>query len=263
VTLVTDPGMEPLMCRLLRAYGAEIDTVPAPAESGGWQRARCERVAQVMAADPGAWCPDQYNNPDNVEAYATLAEEMRRQLGHLDVLVCSVGTGGHSAGLTHALRQRLPDLEVVGVDTVGSTIFGQPARPRLMRGLGSSIFPRNVDYAIFDEIHWIAPDEAVSACRAMASASFATGGWSVGAVGLVAGWLARTRPRGTRIATVFPDGPERYFDTVFNDDYCRDHGVAIGDPRRYEPDEISRPDEREVRHWTRCRTIADPRQGRR
>lgn len=259
VTLVSDPGMEQLMCRLLRAYGAELQTVHAPAASGGWQQARRDRVAEVLTDHPGAWCPDQYNNPDNVEAYEALAEELWEQLGPIDVLVCSVGTGGHSAGVSRALRRRIPTLEVVGVDTIGSTIFGQPARPRLMRGLGSSIYPRNIDYATFDEIHWVAPGEAVSACRAMARSSYTSGGWSVGAVGTVAGWLARTRAVGTRIAAVFPDGPERYFDTVYNDEFCAEHGLVVGTAPLHDPTEIARPDETEVRSWTRCRTMIDPR----
>ena len=64
-----------------------------------------------------------------------------------------------------------------------------------MRGLGSSIYPRNVDYAAFNEVHWVAPAEAVWACRTLAATHYATGGWSVGAVALVAGWAARTNPR--------------------------------------------------------------------
>lgn len=258
VTLVSDPGMEPLMYRLLRAYGAEIETVDAPALIGGWQQARRDRVAQVLAEHPGSWCPDQYNNPDNVAAYAPLAAELWHQLGRIDVLVCSVGTGGHSAGISRALRRHQPDLEVVGVDTIGSTIFGQPARPRLMRGLGSSIHPRNVDHSTFSEVHWVAPDEAVSACRAMASASYASGGWSVGAVGVVAGWLARTRPPGTRITAVFPDGPQRYFDTVYNDDFCRNHNIEVGPPPLGDPDQIDRTDRSEVRRWTRCVDVIAP-----
>lgn len=258
VTLVSDPGMEPLMYRLLRAYGAEVVTVQAAAACGGWQQARRERVAEVLDQHPGAWCPDQYNNPDNVSAYATLADELRSQLGHIDVLVCSVGTGGHSAGISRALRRHLPDLEVVGVDTVGSTIFGQPARPRLMRGLGSSIHPRNVDHGTFSEVHWVAAHEAVSACRAMACASYASGGWSVGAVGAVAGWLARTRPQGTRIAAIFPDGPQRYFDTVYNDEFCEAKGITISGAPVHDPDEIDRPDAVEVHRWTRCTTVLAP-----
>lgn len=261
VTLVSDPGMEPLMYRLLRAHGAQVETVERPAGSGGWQQARRDRVQQRLADEPGAWSPDQYNNPDNVEAYRPLAAELRHQVGDIDVLVCSVGTGGHSAGISRSLRHHCPDLRVVGVDTVGSTIFGQTAGPRLMRGLGSSIYPGNVDYEAFDEVHWVAPAEAVWACRAMAAGSYASGGWSVGAVGLVAGWLARALPAGTRIVGVFPDGPQRYFDTVYNDDYCRTHGLLTGRPRN-EPDELAHPQERDVRRWTRCAAVVDPRLGR-
>lgn len=258
VTLVSDPGMEPLMYHLLRAYGAQVETVEHAAASGGWQQARRDRVRQLLSATPGAWCPDQYNNPDNVDAYGPLAAELRHQLGSIDVLVCSVGTGGHSAGISRSLRRHHPRLRVVGVDTVGSTIFGQTPGPRLMRGLGSSIYPRNVDYGTFDEVHWVAPAEAVWACRALASSSYASGGWSVGAVGLVAGWLARTLPAGTRIAAIFPDGPQRYFDTVYNDDFCRTHGL-LGSRPEDDPDELAHPRERDVERWARCRTVVDPR----
>nr|MDQ2788509.1 PLP-dependent cysteine synthase family protein [Actinomycetota bacterium] len=161
VTLVTDPGMEPIMHRLLTAYGARIDVVTRPHPTGGWQQARRERVAELLAEHPGSYCPDQYHNPDNVAGYEPLALELVAQLGRVDVLVCSVGTGGHSAGVSRVLREFFPHLRLVGVDTVGSTIFGQPARARLMRGLGSSIHPRNIDYPAFDEVHWVAPGEAV------------------------------------------------------------------------------------------------------
>lgn len=257
VTLVSDPGMEPLMYRMLRAYGARIETVEQPCADGGWQEARRRVVRRLLAEEPGSWCPDQYHNPDNVAAYAPLADELLTQLGEVDVLVCSVGTGGHSAGISAALREHLPDLRLIGVDTVGSTIFGQPARPRLMRGLGSSIHPRNVDYAAIDEVHWVAPPEAVWACRAMAAASYASGGWSVGAVGLVAGWAARHAPEGSRVIAIFPDSPQRYFDTVYNDEFCRAHGL-LGQPPPREPDEIEHADEAEVQRWTRCTAVVDP-----
>jgi cysteine synthase len=200
---------------------------------------------------------DQYNNPDNVDAYQPLALELQAQLGNIDVLVCSVGTGGHSAGIARVLREFNPDLRLIGVDTVGSTIFGQPASTRLMRGLGSSIYPGNVDYTAFSEVHWVAPAEAVWACRTLAATHYASGGWSVGAVALVAGWAARTYPRGTTIAAVFPDGPQRYFDTVYNDDYCRKQGLLDGEPAS-EPAVIGDPSEQVVTSWTRCTTVIDP-----
>ncbi|MDQ2882301.1 MAG: PLP-dependent cysteine synthase family protein [Actinomycetota bacterium] len=260
VTLVTDPGLEPIMHRLLTAYGARIDVVSSPHSTGGWQQARRQRVTELLAEHPGSYSPDQYHNPDNAAGYEPLALELVAQLGRVDVLVCSVGTGGHSAGVSRALREFFPHLRLVGVDTVGSTIFGQPARARLMRGLGSSIHPRNIDYPAFDEVHWVAPGEAVRAARLLAAAQYASGGWSVGAVALVAGWLARTEEPDVRIAAVFPDGPQRYFDTVFNDDYCHRHGLLTAHLPT-EPDEIAHPTEREVTRWTRCRRVLDPMAG--
>ncbi len=257
VTLVTDPGLEPSMTRLLTAYGARIDLVPEPHPSGGWQQARRDRVARLLAEHPGSWCPDQYHNPDNTAAYLPLALELAAQLGHVDLLVCSVGTGGHSAGISRVLRQLYPELRLVGVDTIGSTIFGQPARPRLMRGLGSSIYPRNVAYDQFSEVHWVAPGEAVHTCRRLAASHYATGGWSVGAVALVAGWLCRTEPPGTRIAAVFPDGPQRYLETVYDDAYCAAHGLLDAPPAEG-PQTVARPDEREVTAWSRCAAVVDP-----
>lgn len=251
VTVVTDPGMEPMVDHLLRAYGARIERVARPHPRGGWQQARRERVAELLAELPGGYCPDQYSNPDNAAGYRGLALELAGQLGRVDILVCSVGTGGHSAGIARVLRRLYPGLRLIGVDTVGSTIFGQPARPRLMRGLGSSIHPPNVDHAAFDEVHWVAPAEAVWACRRLATFRYATGGWSVGAVALVASWLSRTAGDGARIAAIFPDGPYRYFDTVYNDAYCAEHDLLGYEPPP-EPDRITRPDEREVTRWTRC-----------
>ncbi|GAA2446378.1 S-sulfocysteine synthase CysK2 [Streptomyces pulveraceus] len=259
VTVVTDPGLEPGIRRALIAHGSRIETVTAPHPSGGWQQARRERVAELLAATPGAWCPDQYNNPDNVAAYAPLAAELVAQLGRVDVLVASVGTGGHSAGISAALRRTFPDLVLIGVDSTGSTIFGQPAAPRLMRGLGSSIHPGNVAYPAFTEVHWVAPAEAVRSCRSLARHHYASGGWSVGAVAMVAGWAARTHPAGTRIAAIFPDGPHRYLDTIYNDGWCHGHHLLDTPvPLPDEPDEIADPGERTVASWTRCRRVTGP-----
>ncbi|MFB9525734.1 PLP-dependent cysteine synthase family protein [Nonomuraea roseola] len=250
VTVVTDPGMEKLVHRLLVAYGAQIEIVTHPHTSGGWQRARLDRVTELLTREPNAYCPEQYDNPDNVDAYASLGRELVEQLAIVDVLVCSVGTGGHSAGVAREVRRHNPAMRLIGVDAVGSTIFGQPARPRLMRGLGSSIRPRNVAYEEFDEVHWVAPHEAVWACRTLAATHYVTGGWSVGAVTVVASWLARTLPPGTQIAAVFPDGPARYHTTIYDDSYCLEHDL-LGRPPASEPEEIKHPDEGEALCWTR------------
>jgi cysteine synthase len=255
VTVVSDPGMEPIVQRLLAAYGADVRTVTTAHPVGGWQQARLDLVAQLLEESPGSYSPHQYDNPDNIDAYRGLAHELMAQLHHIDVLVCSVGTGGHSAGISRILRRRFPRMRLIGVDAVGSTIFGQPARPRLMRGLGSSIHPRNVAHGTFDEVHWVAPAEAVWACRMLAATHYTTGGWSVGAVTVVASWCARILPSDARIVAVFPDGPARYHTTVYDDGYCAEHDL-LDRPPADEPDEIKYPGEAEVTRWTRCALTA-------
>ncbi|NML51958.1 pyridoxal-phosphate dependent enzyme [Streptomyces sp. R302] len=254
VVLVGDTELEPSMRQLLRSHGARLELVDRPAPRGGWQAARLARLRELLDGTPDAYWPDQYNNPDNPAGYRSMAAELVAQLDHVDVLVCSVGTGGHSAGLIGPLRRRWPRLRVVGVDSVGSALFGQPARPRLMRGLGSSISPRNVHPELFDEIHWVGPAEAVDACRRLARGSFVSGGWSTGAVALVAAWAARAEP-GAAVATVFPDGPHRYLGTVYDDDFCHAHGLTGTTPAA-RPLEIPHPRAAEAVGWTRCRTPA-------
>ncbi|WP_069871170.1 PLP-dependent cysteine synthase family protein [Streptomyces malaysiensis] len=256
IVLVCDTELEPSMRQLLRTYGVRLELVDRPAAEGGWQAARLARLRELLALLPDAYWPDQYNNPDNTSGYASLAAELTGQLDHLDILVCSVGTGGHSAGLIRPLRERWPALRLIGVDATGSTIFGQPARPRLMRGLGSSIHPRNVAYDAFDEVHWVGPAEAAHTCRALARGSFISGGWSTGAVGLVAAWAARVHP-GAVVATVFPDGPHRYLGTVYDDDFATAHGLDLTTAVT-RPVQIAHPRAAEATGWVRCTTVTDP-----
>lgn len=256
VTLVVDAELEPSMGKLLRAYGARLEFVDRPAREGGWQTARLIRLREVLARTPGAYWPDQYGNPDNVAGYASLAAELASRLDRIDILVCSVGTGGHSAGVAGPLRLHRPGLRLIGVDAAGSTIFGPPARPRLMRGLGSSIRPRNVAHEAFDEVHWIGPAEAVHACRRLATGNFVSGGWSTGAVALVSAWAARTHP-GAVVVTVFPDGPERYLGTVYDDGFTAAHG--LGEPVGH-PVEVPYPAVASgAGGWVRWRAVSGPR----
>lgn len=256
ITLVGDAELEPSMRKLLRSYGARLELVDRPAREGGWQAARLERLRALLRRTPGTYWPDQYNNPDNAAGYASLAAELAVRLDRIDVLVCSVGTGGHSAGVAGPLRLHRPGLRLIGVDATGSTIFGPPARPRLMRGLGSSIRPRNVAYGAFDEVHWVGPAEAAYACRRLAAGNFVSGGWSTGAVALVSAWAARTHPDAV-VVTVFPDGPHRYLDTVYDDDFAAAHGLGAPAGR---PVEVPHPVAADGGGgWTRCRTVTDPR----
>jgi S-sulfo-L-cysteine synthase (3-phospho-L-serine-dependent) len=126
-----------------------------------------------------------------------------------------------------------------------------------MRGLGSSIHPRNVAYEHFSEVHWVPATDAVATARRLARTSYATGGWSVGAVALVADWIARESDPEAQIVAVFPDGPHRYADTVFSDDYCRLNGLG-SDPVPRAPHAIGDPLRTEATAWSRTANVVDP-----
>lgn len=262
VVIVADGELDAMTRALLRAHGARVEIVDRPHPVGGWQRARLERVHRLLAEIPGAYWPDQYNNPDNPAGYRDLGRELLAQVEDVDVVVCSVGTGGHSAGIAAQLRDQRPGTRLVGVDAIGSGVFGRSAGRRLMRGLGSSIHPDNVAYRHFDEVHLLGPAEAADTCRRLAAGAFATGGWSTGAAARVAAWCAREL--GTdRVVAVFPDGPARYWQSIYDDEFRHRHGLTApaaeptevpaltGFPGRAEPPA-------DGPGWVRCRAVADP-----
>jgi cysteine synthase A len=122
-------------------------------------------------------------------------------------------------GTAAALRSFYSDLWVVGVDTHGSVLFGQPDRPgRLLRGLGNSLLPKNVDQSTFDEIHWISAADAFKASRELYRRHALFMGPTSGAAWLVANWWAQRNP-GALVVTMLPDEGHRYQTTVYDPDW--------------------------------------------
>ena len=96
VILVSDPVIDDRLYRRLTDLGAQVERVPAEAESvaGGFQAARLARLAEIQAELPATFCPEQYSNPDNPRSYAAVAELLLECLGQVDCLVGPVGSGG-------------------------------------------------------------------------------------------------------------------------------------------------------------------------
>jgi S-sulfo-L-cysteine synthase (3-phospho-L-serine-dependent) len=215
VHIVTDPRIDPITLAKLDALGCEVHVVAAMT-SQGWQSARLERLAELISHLPGAFWPRQYSNPGNPLAYRTLAAELRQDLDGIDVLVGSVGSGGSLCGTTRALREDVPGLYAVGVDSVGSLLFAQPDRPqRRQSGLGNSLQPENVDYSVIDEVHWLSDDEAFAATKALAREQKLFAGNTSGSVYRILGHLARHAEPGTTLVGIFPDRGDRYVDSVY------------------------------------------------
>jgi S-sulfo-L-cysteine synthase (3-phospho-L-serine-dependent) len=234
VHIVTDPRIDTITLAKLRALGAVVHIVPKMT-SHGWQSARLERLEELLLDLPGAFWPRQYSNPQNPAAYHGMAAELLRDLGHFDVLVGSVGSGGSLCGSARALRESLPELHTVGVDAVGSALFSQPDRPsRLQSGLGNSLVPPNLDQAQIDEVHWLSDREAFAAAQRLAAEQALFGGNTSGSVYRVLTYLSGMARPHTRIVGIFPDRGDRYHGSVYSADFWAAHGLD-GAPEREAP----------------------------
>ncbi|MNO86511.1 putative siderophore biosynthesis protein SbnA [compost metagenome] len=225
VCIVTDKRTDELTLTKLRALGCRVEVVTEMTHSG-WQSARLDRLAQLLAENPDAFCPRQYENKDNPIAYETLAKEVIDDIGPVDILVGSVGSGGSLCGTARALKRWNDKLRVVGVDAVGSVIFDQFDIPgRLQNGLGNSVVPKNVDHQIIDEVHWTNDEEGFAATLKLASEEKIFAGNSAGSVYWVSRWLSTQVESGTKILAIFPDRGDRYYKNVYNPEFRAEKGL--------------------------------------
>lgn len=201
----------------LEQLGASVRLVEDENRTGN-QDGRLTELQHVLDSKPGALWPRQYDNPDNPAAYSRLAEIIVEKVGRVDCLVGCVGSGGSLSGAARYLRSLFPEMRVVAVDTNNSVLFGHKAGPRLLRGLGNSIMPNNLDHALVDDVHWVGALQAFAVTRDLYRRRAMFVGPTSGAAALVGGWYARTHLNETVVA-IMPDEGYRYQSTVYSDDW--------------------------------------------
>ena len=224
--LVSDPAIDDKLKSRLEDLKARVEIVREPAPIGGYQRARLDRLAELRAEFPDHFWPSQYDNRHNPGAYAPVAELLAEAIGEFDCLVGTVGSGGSVCGTASYLRMLSPSLKVIGVDTHRSVLFGQPDGKRVLRGLGNSLLPSNLDHSIFDEVHWVSAAEAFHATRRLHKQHALFQGGTSGAAYMVADWWARHNP-GAKVVALLPDEGYRYQETIYNDDWLRANNLWL------------------------------------
>ena len=246
VHIVTDPRIDPIT---RPSCGAGLHRARGPAMSAnGWQSARLERLARIMADNPGAFWPRQYANPDNPAAYRALADELLTDLGHVDVLVGSVGSGGSLCGTARALRSGCRTYGWSGVDCVGSVLFGQPDWPqRLQSGLGNSLHPANLDESVIDEVHWLHDREAFASARELAGEQKIFAGNTSGSVYRVPRELAAHAARAPDSSASSPTGATGT-QRALQPGLLGRHGLVEAPSARCRPSRAGR--ERWCRNWS-------------
>ena len=199
---------------LLKALGAELVLTPG---SEGMKGAI--RVASELAEKtPGAFIPQQFNNPANPEIHRkTTAEEIWRDTGgEIDILVCGVGTGGTISGVGEVLKSRKSGVKVIAVEPEDSPVIsgGNPG-PHKIQGIGAGFIPQNLKKEVIDEIIRISNDRAFETSRMLARTEGLLVGISSGAAAAaVVEVVQRPENKGKKIVVVLPDTGERYLSTI-------------------------------------------------
>ncbi|WP_408598913.1 cysteine synthase A [Limnohabitans sp.] len=150
LVLVMPDSMSIERRRLMLAYGASFDLTPR--EKG--MKGAIARAQELAAATPGAWIPQQFENPANIDVHVrTTAQEILADFSHLDAIITGVGTGGHLTGVARVLKAKWPALKVFAVEPAASPVIsgGQPA-PHPIQGIGAGFIPKNLDTAVLDGV---------------------------------------------------------------------------------------------------------------
>lgn len=248
LTIVSDYACEGFLRRRIEDLGARVEIVPKPLSTGGYQQARLNRLAEIGAENPVHWWVNQYDNPSNPGAYSFFAADLVEALGQIDCLVATVGSGGSACGTAGFLRELFPEMQVVGVDTFGSVLFGLADQERKLRGLGNSVMPQNLDHSVFNEVHWVTAAEAYTATRLLHQKTSLFCGATSGAAWLVARHWAKTHPH-SRVVCIFPDDGYRYVDTIYNDEHLWNENLWLPELPQY-PIEVNQPADARV-GWSR------------
>ena len=165
LVLVMPESMSIERRRLMLAYGASFDLTPR--EKG--MKGAIERAIELVAQTPGAWMPQQFENPANIDAHVhTTAEEIYADFQDkpLDAIVTGVGTGGHITGVAQVLKARWPGLKVFAVEpTLSPVISGGAPAPHPIQGIGAGFVPANLHTALLDGVIQVDPADAKEYAR--------------------------------------------------------------------------------------------------
>lgn len=207
--LVMPESMSVERRRIVAAYGAELELTPR--EKG--MKGAIERAKELVAATPGSWMPQQFENPANVEIHRqTTAQEIIADFPEgLDVLITGVGTGGHLSGVSEALKRRFPRLKTFAVEPAKSPVIsgGQPS-PHKIQGIGAGFIPANLHLDTVDGTIQVTEEESFAyAVRAAREEAIFVGPSSGASLAAVARKLPEL-PAGSRVLAFCYDTGERY-----------------------------------------------------
>lgn len=222
---VVDPKATRQNIDILRAFGAEIDLVTEPdPDTGGYLKARLDRVKSLLGSIANSFWPDQYSNLNNCYAHHQTMREIAEALdGKVDYLICATSTCGTIRGCSEYIHNHNLSTKVVAVDAVGSIIFGGEKACRLLPGHGAAVRPALFNSDLADQVVLVTDFDCVVNCRRLVKREAILAGGSSGAVLSAIDRLRNRIPKGASCVAIFPDRGERYLDTIYSDFWVEKH----------------------------------------
>ena len=208
LVLVMPDSMSVERRRLMLAYGATFDLTPR--EQG--MKGAIARAEELAAQTPGAWIPQQFDNPANVAAHLITAQEILEDFPEgLDAIITGVGTGGHITACARLLKPKWPQLKVFAVEPSQSPVIsgGQPG-PHPIQGLGAGFIPKNLDTGLLDGVIQVEAEAAREYGRRSAREEGLLVGISSGATLAAIAQKLPELPAGARVLGFNYDTGERY-----------------------------------------------------
>ncbi|HZU13285.1 MAG TPA: cystathionine beta-synthase [Chloroflexota bacterium] len=210
---------------LLKAYGAEVVITPTavPPESPESYYRVADRLARET---PGGFQPNQYYNQINPEThYLTTGPEIWHQTdGKIDTFVAGVGTGGTITGTGRYLKERNPNITIVGADPEGSILSGGELRPYKVEGIGEDFWPATFDPAIIDRWVRVSDKDSFRTARRVTREEGILVGGSAGTALHAAFEVARDMTEDQTLVVLFPDTGRSYLSKLYSDQWMQDNG---------------------------------------
>ena len=210
LVLVMPESMSLERRRLMLAYGASFDLTPR--EKG--MKGAIERALEIVTSTPGAWMPQQFENPANIDVHVrTTGPEILADFADtsLDAIITGVGTGGHITGVAQFLKPHWPKLKIYAVEpTLSPVISGGSPAPHPIQGIGAGFIPANLHTALLDGVIQVDPADAKAMARRAATEEGMLVGISSGATLAAIAQKLPELPKDARVLGFNYDTGERY-----------------------------------------------------